>query len=140
MSDREQNGEDQSGSSFKKPVHVFWYDEHGMKTTEEPSTEAQAQAKTDNSQADADKGKIQFTEPPFEESEQPIMSHYKLPKKQQQQEKDIKPIPNKLDDVIAKLEEDVGYKTSFDIVVREMTFGNKRTAFYFMNGFAKDTI
>ncbi|WP_227872330.1 hypothetical protein [Paenibacillus albus] len=29
MTDRDKNGEEQSGSSFKKPVHVFWYDEHG---------------------------------------------------------------------------------------------------------------
>lgn len=128
MTDREQNGEDQSGSAFKKPVHVFWYDEHGGKTTEEAP--AESQAKTEE--------KILFTEPPFDESEQPIIGHYKQPK--QQPEKPVKPIPHKLDDVIAKLEDDVGYKTSFDIVVREMTFGNRRTAFYFMNGFAKDTI
>src|SRR5690606_14599941 len=45
-----------------------------------------------------------------------------------EQETSKQPIPYSLDDVLKKLEEDVGYKTSFDIVVREMTFGDKRTA------------
>ncbi|MFC4777506.1 spore germination protein [Paenibacillus sp. GCM10023252] len=49
-------------------------------------------------------------------------------------------IPDKLDDVLLKLETDVGYHTSFDIVVREMTFGDRRTALFFMNGLVKDTV
>ncbi|MFD0586846.1 spore germination protein [Paenibacillus sp. GCM10027627] len=49
------------------------------------------------------------------------------------------PIPSSLDDVLLKLE-DVGYKVSFDIVVREMTFGEKRTALFCMNGLVKDEI
>ncbi|SEN22689.1 spore germination protein [Paenibacillus sp. OV219] len=134
MTDRDKNGEDQSGASFKKPVHVFWYDEHGQNKSEEAGARAEhlAEGHTESQE------KILFTEPPFDESELPIISHYKQPKNHQ--EKSVKPIPTKIDDVISKLVEDVGYKTSFDIVVREMTFGNKRTAFYFMNGFAKDTV
>lgn len=49
------------------------------------------------------------------------------------------PIPAELDRVLEKLEE-VGYKTSFDIVVREMTFGEKRTALFCMNGLVKDDL
>lgn len=50
-----------------------------------------------------------------------------------------KHIPSNIDDVLIKLEE-VGYKTSFDIVVREMTFGDKRTALFCMNGLVKDDL
>ncbi|MCM3627392.1 spore germination protein [Paenibacillus glycanilyticus] len=49
-------------------------------------------------------------------------------------------IPDSLDEVFERLENEVGYKVSFDIVVREMTFGDRRVAFFYMNGLAKDTI
>ncbi|TCN01691.1 stage V sporulation protein AF [Paenibacillus sp. BK033] len=49
-------------------------------------------------------------------------------------------IPASLDEVFERLENEVGYKVSFDIVVREMTFGERRAAFFYMNGLAKDTI
>jgi len=49
-------------------------------------------------------------------------------------------IPKTIEEYIAKLEEDVGYKVSFDVVVREMTFSGKRTALFFMNGFIKDEV
>ncbi|WP_415639828.1 spore germination protein [Paenibacillus lupini] len=49
-------------------------------------------------------------------------------------------IPDSLDEVYKRLENEVGYKVSFDIVVREMTFGERRVAFFYMNGLAKDTI
>ncbi|MEK3881509.1 spore germination protein [Paenibacillus sp. PL2-23] len=48
-------------------------------------------------------------------------------------------IPFKLDEVLDKLEE-VGYKKSFDIVVREMTFGERRTALFCLNGLVKDEL
>ncbi|MFB9325289.1 spore germination protein [Paenibacillus aurantiacus] len=50
------------------------------------------------------------------------------------------PIPEHIDDYIDLLEQEVGYKKSFDVVVREMTFGERKTALFFMNGFGKDTI
>ncbi|KRE54489.1 stage V sporulation protein AF [Paenibacillus sp. Soil522] len=50
------------------------------------------------------------------------------------------PIPDHLDTVLDRLEKEIGYKTSFDVVVREMTFGEKRTAMLCMNGLAKDSI
>ncbi|QYR19962.1 spore germination protein [Paenibacillus sp. sptzw28] len=50
------------------------------------------------------------------------------------------PIPEHIEQFIEKLETEVGYKKSFDVVVREMTFGEKRTALFFLNGFAKDQV
>lgn len=38
------------------------------------------------------------------------------------------------------LKEEIGYGQNFDIVLREMTFGRKNTAFLFVNGFAKDEV
>ena len=50
------------------------------------------------------------------------------------------PIPDTLEGFKDRLEEEIGYKTSFDIVLREMTFGERHVALFFFNGFAKDTI
>ncbi|RIX53433.1 spore germination protein [Paenibacillus nanensis] len=60
------------------------------------------------------------------------------PQKKEKEEVKVA-IPSKLDHVLEKLEE-VGYKTSFDVVVREMTFGEKRTALFCMNGLVKDDL
>ncbi|WP_336786824.1 spore germination protein [Paenibacillus sp. MMO-177] len=49
-------------------------------------------------------------------------------------------IPGSLDEILKRLENEVGFKVSFDIVVREMTFGERRVAFFYMNGLAKDTV
>jgi stage V sporulation protein AF len=49
-------------------------------------------------------------------------------------------IPEDLDAVLNRLEHEIGYKTSFDVVVREMTFGERRTAMLCMNGLVKDTL
>ncbi|MGG4142913.1 spore germination protein [Paenibacillus algorifonticola] len=49
-------------------------------------------------------------------------------------------IPSDLDDVLERLKNELGYGTSFDVVVREMIFGERRVAFVFMNGLAKDTL
>lgn len=50
------------------------------------------------------------------------------------------PIPSSIDDILLRLENEIGYKTSFDVVVREMTFGEHRTAMLCMNGLVKDTL
>ncbi|OBZ08069.1 MULTISPECIES: spore germination protein [Bacillales] len=55
-------------------------------------------------------------------------------------EEDKSPIPDDLDEVLSRLEHEIGYKTSFDVVVREMTFGEKKTAMLCMNGLVKDTV
>nr|WP_245946587.1 spore germination protein [Paenibacillus cellulosilyticus] len=48
-------------------------------------------------------------------------------------------MPSSIDQYLKKLE-DAGFHTSFDIVVREMTLGDKRTALFFYNGLVKDTV
>jgi stage V sporulation protein AF len=54
-------------------------------------------------------------------------------------QEEVEPIPTSIDLYLKKLEE-AGYRTSFDIVVREMTLGEKRIALFFMNGLVKDTV
>ncbi|MUT65540.1 spore germination protein [Paenibacillus sp. NEAU-GSW1] len=49
-------------------------------------------------------------------------------------------IPSNLDDVLERLRNEVGFGTSFDVVVREMTFGDRRTAMFFMNGLAQSAL
>ncbi|WP_261800549.1 spore germination protein [Paenibacillus sp. PAMC21692] len=61
-------------------------------------------------------------------------------RKWNEQETSNQPIPEHLDDVLEKLKTDVGYGTSFDIVVREMTFGERRTALFCLNGLSKDDL
>ncbi|WP_219838805.1 spore germination protein [Paenibacillus sp. R14(2021)] len=71
-----------------------------------------------------------------------ISGHRKQAQRQQTQSKGKKniPIPLRIEDYLQKLEDDIGFKTSFDIVVRDMVFGGRRVALFFMNGFAKDTV
>ncbi|QAY68400.1 spore germination protein [Paenibacillus protaetiae] len=61
-------------------------------------------------------------------------------KEQSDNEKKFSPIPQDLDEVLERLKNEVGYGTSFDIVVREMSFGDKRVAFFFMNGLANSLL
>ncbi|GGD69644.1 spore germination protein [Paenibacillus nasutitermitis] len=69
----------------------------------------------------------------------PIIAKWKN-QRQEEQKREPQPIPAELEQFVKKLEEEVGYKKSFDVVVREMTFGDKRTAFFFLNGFAKESV
>lgn len=48
-------------------------------------------------------------------------------------------IPLTMDQFIEQLKTQVGLGESFDVVVRNMTFGGRAVALFFMNGFAKDT-
>ncbi len=50
------------------------------------------------------------------------------------------PIPKQLEQFREMLENEVGLGESFDVVAREMTFGNRRTSLFFINGFVKDTV
>ncbi|MCU6710093.1 spore germination protein [Paenibacillus sp. J5C_2022] len=50
------------------------------------------------------------------------------------------PIPAEIDQVLKKLEKEMGLGVSFDLVIREMTFGNRRTALFCMNGLVKDEL
>jgi len=49
-------------------------------------------------------------------------------------------IPDELNAVLKRLEREIGYKTSFDVTVREMEFGGTKTALLFMNGLVKDEV
>lgn len=53
--------------------------------------------------------------------------------------KNLKEIPDTIDDIKRALEEKVGLGISFDVTFREMVFGGVRCGFLYMNGFAKDT-
>jgi stage V sporulation protein AF len=46
----------------------------------------------------------------------------------------------RLEDNIAALEHFVGLNESFDVLIREMTFGGRRTGLFYLNGFAKDEV
>lgn len=49
-------------------------------------------------------------------------------------------IPWHLDDTLKRLENELGYKTSFDVTIREMTFGERRIAMLSMNGLVNDAL
>nr|WP_201003879.1 spore germination protein [Paenibacillus glycanilyticus] len=82
---------------------------------------------------------IAIPTPPFELTERTAKHGQALARHDKAEGKDDV-IPDDLDEVYERLENEVGYKVSFDIVVREMTFGERRVAFFYMNGLAKDTI
>jgi stage V sporulation protein AF len=49
-------------------------------------------------------------------------------------------IPGQIDEFLLQLEGNLGYQTSFDVVVREMLLGERRTALVFMNGLVKEDV
>lgn len=59
---------------------------------------------------------------------------------EEQRLKELKEIPAEMKDIKRALEEKVGLGVSFDVTLREMTFGGKACAFFYMNGFAKDVV
>jgi len=60
--------------------------------------------------------------------------------KEQIQTAPKEPIPKALDEILLRLETELGYKKSFDVAVREMTIGKTRIAMLCMSGLVKDTI
>ena len=50
------------------------------------------------------------------------------------------PIPESLDEIKTLLEREAGLNASFDAVLREMTFGGRRTAFFYMNGLIDSSV
>lgn len=52
--------------------------------------------------------------------------------------KNLKEIPDSIEDVKRALEEKIGLGISFDVTFREMIFGGVPCSFLYMNGFAKD--
>ncbi len=49
-------------------------------------------------------------------------------------------VPQSFDELRKQLNDMVGYEESFDVIFREMTFGQVRTGLLFLNGFTKDEI
>jgi len=49
-------------------------------------------------------------------------------------------VPTSLSDVKRVMEERAGFNASFDAIAREMTYGGKDTALYYLNGFVKDEV
>jgi stage V sporulation protein AF len=49
-------------------------------------------------------------------------------------------LPEKLEDFRRMLEEEIGLGESLDVILREMTFGDRRTALFCLNGFGKDIV
>ncbi|QJC54303.1 spore germination protein [Paenibacillus albicereus] len=52
----------------------------------------------------------------------------------------LEPIPERIEAFVDRLKDEVGYKTSFDVIVREMTLGGKKTAFFMLNGLSSGVI
>lgn len=53
-----------------------------------------------------------------------------------QKQETTTPIPIYIEEIKKLLEERVGFNHSFDIMLREMTFGGVKTGFFYVNGFA----
>jgi stage V sporulation protein AF len=49
-------------------------------------------------------------------------------------------IASSLEDIKRTLEEQVGLNKSFDVLLREMVFGGKKTGIFYLNGLVKDTV
>lgn len=60
--------------------------------------------------------------------------------KQQAETAPVEPIPTKLEEVLDRLEDEIGYKKSFDVSVREMTIGNTRIALLCVSGLVNSMI
>ncbi|WP_313997796.1 spore germination protein [uncultured Paenibacillus sp.] len=56
------------------------------------------------------------------------------------QKEEARPIPSKLEHFRSLLKDEVGLDVSFDVVLREMTFGDRRTAMLFMNGLSNGSV
>ena len=50
------------------------------------------------------------------------------------------PIPENLDELKPLLEREAGLKANFDVVLREMTFGGRRTALFYLNGLVNSSV
>ncbi|MFD2506871.1 hypothetical protein ACFSS9_20380 [Paenibacillus septentrionalis] len=58
--------------------------------------------------------------------------------KDQIQTAPLEPIPTSLDEVLVRLETELGYKKSFDVAVREMTIGRTKIAMLTMSGLSSE--
>ncbi|UVI32338.1 spore germination protein [Paenibacillus spongiae] len=140
---------EREGTKFKKPIQIFTHEAQEADPVEAANEETgkdKVEAETaEESQAQHEFGEEAEKHGTFIEIEEiPIIAHVKKDgrkgKDQRTDKPEPVPIPDRIEDYIEKLEKEAGYKVSFDVIVREMTFGEKRTALFFMNGFAKDVV
>lgn len=75
-----------------------------------------------------------------EQQERQKLEHAESKQEQQMQTAPIEPIPTSLDEILLRLEDEIGYKTSFDVAVREMTIGNTRIAMLSLGGLVNSDI
>ncbi|MCQ6558093.1 spore germination protein [Paenibacillus mendelii] len=147
---------DRGKTKFKKPIQLFTYrkeeaeghvnaaEDEGKVRAEGEANEVKEVEEVKEEQARGRGGhQSEDAGDPLdiEIEEIPIIAHMKKGGDKKKEDKPRQtPIPDRIEDYIEMLEKQVGYKVSFDVVVREMTFGDKRTALFFMNGFAKDEV
>ncbi|MBH5318014.1 spore germination protein [Paenibacillus sp. GSMTC-2017] len=115
-----------------------WQDEHGQGNDDENNVPSVLLIPDEQRQEESQKRSEESERSDSEQKEH--SSSQKSSSSSEKDDKKKRSIPSKLDDVLKRLEDEIGYKTSFDIVVREMTFGEKRTAMFCMNGLAKEEI
>ncbi|MBB3109224.1 stage V sporulation protein AF [Paenibacillus phyllosphaerae] len=132
MSDYEQENGHQEGEGKRRTVHPIWLDEFEF----DFDKEEQEQHRSHEGDKDREKEETKVHLSTFSI---PMAGRRKRSERGQQKPEPV-PIPEHIDDYIDLLEQEVGYKKSFDVVVREMTFADKKTALFFMNGFGKDVI
>ncbi|BBH21055.1 spore germination protein [Paenibacillus baekrokdamisoli] len=157
MSDQEKDNRESlhNGDDGSNIIHVYWVEpepEQSEQSEEREQSEEPEQSEQSEKQVKLQEGVKSEEGNDSSKKEQersinspikgPIFSRRKKNKNQETSEKQPEQvsIPAQIECFTKKLEEEIGFKKSFDVVVREMTFGEKRTALFFLNGFAKDTI
>nr|WP_313779207.1 spore germination protein [Paenibacillus larvae] len=53
---------------------------------------------------------------------------------------DKTPVLSTLDEIKQYLEQETGFNSSFDLIMREMVFGSVKVGIFYANGFAKDSV
>ncbi|HZG55423.1 spore germination protein [Paenibacillus sp.] len=112
-------------------------DEFGQRGGER-GTPTEARRATDETEAEPDlEERIREGIPP---KKKPLESDLYMYTEEEKEYLYTDDIPTKLSDVKRVMEERAGFFASFDAISREMTYGGKKTALYYLNGFAKDEV
>jgi stage V sporulation protein AF len=126
---RERNRERHGGAA-----HVQDGEQHGQvrawNQDQEPPGQVQAQHGEVRAQSQSEQGQAHA-----QSHSQHGQAHAQSQGRRGQSESEQKqPMPASLDELKPMLEQEAGLNTSFDVVLREMTFGGRRTALFYMNG------
>lgn len=60
--------------------------------------------------------------------------------KEENLDNDKTPVLSTLDEIKQYLEQETGFNSSFDLIMREMVFGSVKVGIFYANGFAKDSV